>query len=512
MRPALLVLCLAAAGGPAAKVPRITEIDIRTENVFSRTEAAAAFFPYELANAIHLKSRNSLIEKYLLFRVGDPLNPDQLAETERNLRATGLFRFVRVRSEGTKVIVETGDAWTLLLRGSLSNKGGVTTYSAGVEENNLLGTGRQLKFLYDKGTERISRSFTFADPAFLRPYTLFRVVFSDLSDGTVYEGRLQRPFYSLDTPWAAGLFYRQARFGPKIYAGGEEVAVWNQHETDFRAEGGLRADLTENTAHRVIGSVEWTDTTLGPGTLGAPPPPADLPRKFLFFGAGLQKDARRWIQRSDVETIGRVEDFNLAPVGSVELGISPEALGATGAARLIASGSMGTLLPSGFSVATLSGESRYENGFQNTILSVDARAYFQSTRWTFAMRIGAISGWRLDPETQFYLDGETGLRAYRLHAVSGAGHLVGNLELRTVFLYDVLRLVSIGAAVFADAGVSWGAPDGFWRLSDAGAGLRFGLTRASQTTLLRLDVARSFDRDPLGRRGWLVSFASSQAF
>ncbi len=512
VRPALLVLCLAAAGGAAAEAQRITEIEIRTENVFSPKDAAVAYVPYGLANAIHIKSRNGLIEKYLLFKVGDPLDPELLAETERNLRATGLFSLVRVTAEGTKVIVETDDAWTLLLRGSLGNKGGVTTYSAGVEETNLLGTGRQLKFRYAKETERISRSFEFADPAFLRPYTLFRVVFSDLSDGTVYEGRLQRPFYSLDTPWAASLFYHQARFQPKIYAGGEEAAVWRQHETNFRAEGGLRADLAGNTVHRVIASVEWLDTTLGPGSFGPPPPPADPPRKFLFIGAGLQKDEREWIRRTDVETIWRDEDFNLAPVGSVELGASPEILGATGAARLIASGSMGTLLPWGFSVATLSGETRYENGPQNMIVNVDTRAYLQSTRWTFAMRLGAISGWRLDPETQFYLDGENGVRAYRLHAVSGTGHVVGNLELRTVFVYDVLKLVSIGAAVFADAGVSWGPPDGFWRLADAGAGLRFGLSRASQTTLLRLDIARAFNPDPLGRTGWLVSFASSQAF
>jgi len=507
-----MALCLAAAGGAAAEPPRITEIEIRTEDVFTKEEAALAFVPYGLANAIHITSRKNLIQKYLLFRVGDPLNPDRLAETERNLRATGLFRFVRVRAQGTVVIVETGDAWTLLLRGSFSNKGGVTTYSAGVEETNLLGTGRQLKFLYDSGTERISRSFTFADPAFFRPYTLFRLVFSDLSDGTVYEGLLQRPFYALDTPWEAGVFYHQARFQPKFYAGGDEVANWQKRQTIFRAEGGLRADLSATAVHRVIASVEWSDTTLGPGPFGPPPPPPDEPRRFLFIGAGLQKDERQWIERTDAEKIGRVEDFNLAPVGRVELGVSPKAFDATGAVRLIASGSMGALLPSGFSVATLSGEARYANGPQNAIVNLDVRLFFQTTRWTFVGRIGTVSGWRLDPETQFYLDGENGVRGYRLHAVSGTGHVVANLEARTVFLYDVLRLISIGAAAFADAGASWGAPDGFWRLADAGVGFRFGLTRAAQTTILRLDIARAFNPDPLGRKGWLLSFASSQAF
>lgn len=512
MRAVLFALGLVALSAAAEERPRITEIEIRTGNVFTKAEAAEAFFPYRVANAIHAVSRDSLVEKYLLFKVGDPLDPERLTETERNLRASGLFRYVLVRAVGTRVIVETGDAWTLLLRGSLSNKGGVTTYQAGLEEANVLGTGRELKFLYDKGTERISRSFSFADPAFVRPYTLLRILYSNLSDGTVYEGRLQRPFYAFDTPWAAGVSYRQATFQSKLYAGGNEAAQWDEHLTVFRAEGGLRADHTASSAHRMLASVEWNDTTLGPGGFGPPPPPDGPPRRFLFIGAGVEKDERQWIERTDVDRIGRIEDFNLAPVGRVELAFSPEILGATGAARLAARGSMGTLIPSGFSMATLAAETRYENGPQNILASLDVRAYFQSGRWTLVSRLGAIAGWRLDPETQIYLDGETGVRAYRLHAVSGTGRAVANLELRTVFFYDVLKLVSIGAAAFGDAGLSWGAPDGFWRLADAGVGVRVGLTRAAQTSLLRLDLARAFRPDPLGRTGWLFSFASNQAF
>lgn len=457
-------------------------------------------------------SRDSLVEKYLLFSVGDPLDPERLAETERNLRGAGIFRYVRVRAEGTKVTVETGDAWTLLLRGSLSNKGGITTYSAGVEEGNLFGTGRELRFMYDRGTERISRSFSFADPAFIRPYTYFRLLYSNLSDGTVYEGRLLRPFYSFDAPWAAGISYRQADFQPKLYAGGEEAAQWTEHLTVFRADGGLRLKHTANSALRLLATVEWTDTVLGPGAFGPPPPPADPPRRFLFLGVGLEKDERRWIQRTDVDRIGRVEDFNLAPVGRVDLAFSPEILGATGAARLALQGSAGMLLPSGFATAALAAETRFENGPQNALVGLDVRAVFQSGRWTLVSRIGSLAGWRLDPEKQIYLDGETGVRAYRLHAVSGSGRAVANVEIRTVFFYDVLKLVSFGAAAFWDAGVSWGAPDGFWYLADAGVGLRFGLTRAAQMSLLRLDIARAFHPDPLGRTGWLLSFASSQAF
>jgi hypothetical protein len=506
------VALIAAGRTAAAGLTVITEIEFRSDNVFTKSEAAEAFFPYRLANALHVVSRKTTIEKYLLFKVGDPLDLNVLADTERNLRATGLFRYVLIRAEGTKVIVETADAWTLLLRGSLSKKAGVLTYQAGVEEANLAGTGRELKFLYDKGTERISRSFSFADPAFFRPYTLLRLLYSDLSDGTAYEARLQRPFYALDTPWSAGAFYHQARFQPTTYAGGEEAASWIEHQTFFRAEGGILKTATSSSAIRLLAAVEWNYTTLGAGDFGPPPPPDGPPRRFLFLGAGVERDARQWIQRADVERIGRVEDINLAPVGRFELDVSPEAFGATGAARVVARGSMGTLLPNGFSTATVTGETRYEDGPQNAIVNVDIRAYLQSSRFTFVARVGATSGWNLDPEVQFYLDGENGLRAYHLHAVTGSGHVQGNLELRTVFFYDVLKLVSFGAAAFADVGLSWGDPDGLWRLADAGVGLRFGLPRSSSNSLLRLDIARAFRPDPLGRTGWLLTFASSQAF
>ncbi len=507
---ALVLFCLArsAAGEPV----RITEIEIRTDNVFSPAEASASFFPYGLANALHVVSRKRLIEKFLLFRVGDPVDRDKLAETERNLRATGLFRFVVIRANGTKVVVETGDAWTLLLRGGLSSKGGVTTYQVGLEEANLLGAGRQLKFLYDKDTQRISRSFTFADPAFLKPYTLLRLVTSNLSDGTFYEGRLQRPFYALDTRWAAGVLWQESRFDQKIYAGGEEVSDWSNRQRFLRGDGGIRIGISESAATRLLGSLEWNETAVEEGPFG-PPPPGDGPaRRFFFVGAGLEREANRWIERVDVEKIGRVEDFNLAPVGRIELAVSPEVFGATGGARVVARGSVGTLLPHGFSVASVTGETRYEDGPRQALVSADLRAVLQHPSTTFIARAAVVSGWRLDPDYQIYLDGENGVRAYRLHAVSGTGHLVGNLELRTVFFRDVLHIVSFGAAGFLEAGLSWGPPDGYRRLADAGVGLRFGLTRAAQMSLLRLDVTRAFYPDPLGRTGWLVSFASSQAF
>src|SRR5262249_24358724 len=110
------------------------------------------------------------------------------------------------------------------------------------------------------------------------------------------------------------------------------------------------------------------------------------------------------------------------------------------------------------------------------------------------------------------LDGDHGVRAYRLHAATGTSRLVGNLEMRTRMASEVLHVISMGTAIFGDGGVSNGPPDGHVVLADAGVGLRLGLTRASAHTLVRIDLAKALMPDPSGWRGWHFSFATGQAF
>ena len=104
---------------------------------------------------------------------------------------------------------------------------------------------------------------------------------------------------------------------------------------------------------------------------------------------------------------------------------------------------------------------------------------------------------------------------YRAHAFAGDRRLIVNLEDRVRLTPELLHLIVLGAAAFVDAGYAW-PPGSPMRLSDlradAGVGLRVGLPRASRHALVRFDVAYALRPDLKGRRGWLVSFSSSQAF
>ena len=89
------------------------------------------------------------------------------------------------------------------------------------------------------------------------------------------------------------------------------------------------------------------------------------------------------------------------------------------------------------------------------------------------------------------------------------------MEARWFFLDDFAKLVSLGAAAFADAGYAW--PDGIplaWRdlRSDVGFSLLLGGKRvAASRAGVRLDLAYALDPVP-GRSRWLFSAGSRVGF
>ena len=133
---------------------------------------------------------------------------------------------------------------------------------------------------------------------------------------------------------------------------------------------------------------------------------------------------------------------------------------------------------------------------------------------TSIVRLEYTRGWDLDPEVQFFADGETGLRAYRLHAFEGDQRLILNVEHRFFLGRELFHVFSPGAAVFFDAGNALPGDVPFDLSSlktDAGIGLRLGLSKTPKN-VLRVDFGWAFDSDPLGRSGFLMSVSMSQAF
>jgi len=491
--------------------PAITAIDVRTENVFSAGDAKRHFVPYGLLNALHRTTRPWFVRQVLTIHEGDSLVSDDLAESERNLRNLQIFRHVSVVADTDSVIVETADSWTAKPWLGISRGAGVNTATIGLEDRNLLGTCRRFQILYDQGEERTARTISVTDPGASIPRTTIDVTGSDYSDGWGLSAGVTRPFQRFADPLAGSASYQASDISERAYAGGRPVAQWRQIDRFGDAQAMACVQRSSNSVWRTGLSGSWQDWQYRQGALGSPP--ADSSRSYLFLLFHLEHDGRSWIKRRNIDEIDRDEDFNLSPRGSIAVGASPGWFATRQAGQVQASISDGMAIGSAFALFSASGGSRREDGWRQTVLTGEERSYVSGLpRTTVLTRVGATVGQRLDPGQEIPLDGDHGVRAYRLHAATGTSRLVGNIEARTRVASEVLHIVSLGTAIFGDGGVSNGPPDGHVVLADAGVGLRLGLTRASAHTLVRIDLARALMPDPSGWRGWQFSFATGQAF
>src|SRR5690606_16175559 len=92
----------------------------------------------------------------------------------------------------------------------------------------------------------------------------------------------------------------------------------------------------------------------------------------------------------------------------------------------------------------------------------------------------------------------TGLRGYPLRYQAGKANALLTLEERFYSSWQPLKLFNVGAALFVDAGRSWGqdehatAPAGW--LEDVGVGLRLGSARSGLGNVLHIDLAMPLNR------------------
>jgi hypothetical protein len=504
-----------------AALPRIGTITIRPLDVYSSEEAQRGRL-YQLADRLHFETRKNVIEQFLLFHQGDVYSPERLAETERNLRALQFLKSASVVAlpahDGVvDVIVTTQDSWSIAPETRAGSSGGKSTVGATLAETNLLGLGKDLELGWEKGVERSRVGLVYSDPAFFAPYWKARFGYGLNSDGYDRRFQVMRPFYSFATPSAAEVSFTAFRQADHLYGGGREIDRFPQKHREIVASFGLALDPNDVNAHRITAGFHAVDDSFSLMRSGvAQPLPSDRDFRYLFVR--YESTANDFVKLNYVNKDIRYEDFNLGKQYSVETGISPRALGAertTSYVRL--TGGDGKWLGDGFVLPSASISSRLDGGLQNAVATSSLlfvrRGGKASYPTAFVSRVVAGSGWRMDAEQQFFADGLTGLRGYRAHAFAGTRSIVINVEERLYLGREILQLASPGIVAFADAGnaTSGGLTTLLHVKSDIGVGLRMGLPRTPKN-LLRVDLAYALNRDPLGRKGWLVAFSSGQAF
>ncbi len=504
----LFSFCILQSAFPAAAADalRIGRITIESIDVYSKSEAAKGRF-YRAADALHIETRDSVIRKFLLFREGDEYHPERLAETERILRTLHFLKSASVTASEphdgvVDILVKTQDAWSIAPETQAGNKGGESTYGASITDSNLLGLGKEVSLSWDKTIDRTRLAIDYQDPALNSQFWSAHLAYGHNSDGYDHRFILRRPFYSFATPWAAEVSWLAFQQDDRIYANGRTAARFQQEHKMIVLDYGSALHPNDVRANRITGGIRFIDDEFSSVA-------ADHHFRYLF--ARWDKVENEFVKLNFVNKDLRYEDFNLGEQTSIETAL------ARNAGYVRASTASGHAFgPSSFIAPFAAVESRFESGPQNSIATgsmLFVSRYGDEHPQATVARMVMNYGWRLDRQLQFFADGFTGLRGYRVHAFAGSRAVVMNAEQRLYLGREILQLASPAIVAFADAG---NATDGgfttLMRLkSDVGIGIRIGLPRTPKN-LLRIDLAYALQRDARGHKGLLLSVSSGQAF
>ena len=517
----------AAQGAPAVErsSPTIASVRIETLNVFDPRVPGEDWWPFQLADRIHVTTKEEVVRRELLLGPGDRYDSLKALESERNLRGLGFFRKAEVRPSPrpdgqTDLIVRTQDGWTTNLNFGAGTEGGENYFDWGASENNLLGYGKAISFLHSEKGPRRADALRYDDPRLLGSRFHMSPFYEHSNQGDSEGVGVVQPFFSVDTPDAMGSAWSRTINDWITYKDGEQYSKYTLANRTVQAGYGVRVPGDRALVQRL--EAGWYDqrdvfSPTSDTIAGTLPAGRDMSGPTLGY-SWIQPD---YIRETYINRMERVEDFNLGNELTVFGGFMGQALGGD-ADRWIfnAVDQQGVLLlPGRFGLAQVGLTGRVGQGkWENTLLFTNANLFWKTT-WlypqTWVAHLEGTSGRRLDAENQVELGGENGLRGYRNHSFVGGRSVLLNLENRFFFPGEYFHLVRFGGAAFLDSGSV--QPEGsgfsFERFqSDVGLGLRFSSTRSQSGDVVRLDVAYALNRGPGSPSRWVIALAGRQAF
>lgn len=487
----------------------VGDIRIVTRNIFNLEDERENNILYRAANAIHIQTRPEVVRRKLLFKRGDRVSVHVIDETERLLRSNRFLYDVSIAPvayhEGiVDLEVRTHDTWTLQPGVTASRAGGSNNRGVTFTETNALGTGVLVGLNRVTDAERTGTQYQVSDPHAFDGWTIVNYSLTKLSDGENRSASIARPFYALDTRWAAGFSASKDNRINSLFDNGSTVAQFRHREEQADAFGGWSGGLVSGWVQRYsLGmSYEKDSYNLEEGL----PAPAQLPPDQTLAAPYVRYELVQdsYEKYKNLDLIERPEYFAMGLQSSLQLGRASTALGST-QALWIYSGSVadGYRFPSGgvfLSSVSSAGQAGY-GPLDRQTTSGSTRFYSRpdSRTLVFFSLAGDILR---DPTatSQLVLGGDTGLRGYPRNYQTGDHRVLLNIEGRVYTDWYPLRLFRVGGAVFYDLGRANGGPnantDHTGWLSDVGFGLRILSARSAFGNVLHIDLAFPLNRDP----------------
>ena len=474
----------------------VDTIIVDNRNIFDHANDGPGFVA-RLANALHVRTRASVIRRSLLVSPGQPYDSARVAESERALRALGVFRFVRVdtvRLSGPLAVrVVTADGWSSKPQANYSTAGGDQTWEVGFVEENFLGTASELGVSYGKTPDRRRLDFQYLNPHFLVPRTTLLVRYGDFSDGKKGAWQVGVPFYQTAARRALITYGESARERVLLFRDGALVADSQHRVLRVGVTGGVALHATSRDYVRLWLGGEWRREDFAPATT------VPFPRSTFTSGrVAVEMRHVRFRVLEHFNSYARREDVDVSQTlrlgALVESGVGYEA-----------SGQVSTVWRGGY--ALLHGEA---SGLDSTRLR--GRLTLVSQNLPRQTLIAHLEGGRLrrqKPGAEFdpWLD-QRGPRLYGAHEFTGTRMAWLAFEDRILVAEDLWGMVGLGIAPFVDYGGAWYADEAARLGGNAGLALRFGPTRAVRGDAGELAVGYRFGTGT----GWAIALRKGFSF
>lgn len=502
-----------ADSAPAADPLVIRAVELERRDIFDPHERS---WLARLANALHFETRAPTIRRELLFRPGEPYDSARVAESERNLRALGVFRRVQIDSvqtdTGVVMKVLTKDGWSTRADWRFRSAGGEVEFTIGMVEDNLLGTASSASVRYRKTPDRSTVALGFRRPRLFAGRVGLGLAYENRSDGRLNLVSLEQPFYSLESAFgfrfdAEDRNERVLRFFDgaseardtlsRLYTLVRGSAAWAlRRSSEGYLRLGVQAQVRRDDFRPEGAGLEFPNSVTG------------------AFGPYLVWNRARFLVTQGVAGFAREEDVDLGTTVRAGFNLAPKAFGydRNGIAPLVTART-GAPIPGGFGYVEGLVAGLYNSaGLDSGVVQVAATAVTKPFPGHVAI-VHAEAGWLKDPlpGAEFDLGLGSGPRAFRSHAFTGDRTVFATAEYRVTVVDDLFGLMGLGIAGFVDHGGAWyaGSPR---RLGwDAGLGLRVGASRASDAEALRFDLARRFENDAQ-QGGWVVTVGKGFVF
>ena len=493
---------------PAGKP--IEELLVASEDVFSESDPWPSLF-----NVIHVRTREEVVLREILLKVGDRWDPALVAETERNLRRLTILAVARVvpvkgRNGGIGLLVVTKDRLSLRLNSFFNVVGDVLqVLLLRPTEQNFLGRGQRVvvEFLLYLDTLQISQTFH-ERRLFGTQLSLFEFIGIILNrstgkpEGSVGEVAVGRPITSLRQRWSFNVeggwtVKTQRTFcGAEVClqpaADGSDTAVPRIYDVrQLRAEASVTRSFGLDWRLDVVAAVGgYSRRYTAPQELQLTPAQLELlsdqvlPRSedVTYLSAFVRFSGTEFRVLKNIDTYDLSEDYQLGPVLQLGARWAVPTISATHFVELGGALRYRWLAAQNLLTVSIAGSVRVVPGSEAVnrhvaLEVVNASPPFEGGRLVTRVLLDVI---KFDVNKRIQLlGGGNGLRGAPAESLSGRNLLLLNVEYRARAFE--LRTLFVGLVLFYDAGSAF--DETIQVTHTLGLGLRILIPQFNQETI-----------------------------